>query len=211
MSPSQRSRRQALDIEESQDLDMPDSGTSRHLDQDKLRRMKNYLIGRWYWIVLGMILGFLGATYYLSKTPMQYTAAASLLIKQQTNSVMSRDQVDEINLGSMEAMNTVAERIRRMDLLERVASRQDVRDLPGLMPLPVEWMPDWLRNKLGKEAAAAADSARQTPPPAAVLGGMIAGWMGVSIRRGTRLLDISITHPVPEVSKALAEIGRAHV
>jgi capsular exopolysaccharide synthesis family protein len=204
MSPSQRSRRQAFDIEDAQDLDMPDSGTSRRPDQDKLRRMANHLIGRWYWIVLGMILGFLGATYYLSKTPKQYTAAASLLIKQQTNSVMSRDQVDEINLGSIEAMNTVAERIRRVDLLERVASRQDVRDLPGLMPIPVDWMPEWLRNKLGKESTAD-DSARQAPPPAAVLGGMISGWMQVSIRRGTRLLDIAITHPVPEVSKALAD------
>jgi capsular exopolysaccharide synthesis family protein len=34
---------------------------------------------------------------------------------------------------------------------------------------------------------------------------MISGWLSVSIRRGTRLLDITITHPVPEVSKAVAD------
>ena len=204
MSPSPRSRRPALDIEDYPDQEIVDSGTPRPHGQDKLRLRANKLIGRWYWIALGLILGFLGATYKLSKTPKQYTATASLLIKQQTNSVMSRDQVDEINLNSLEAINTVAERIRRMDLLERVASRQDVRELPGLMPIPVDWTPEWLSNKLNKEVVDAG-SMRQAPPPAPALGGMISGWLGVSIRRGTRLLDISITHPVPEVSKALAD------
>ena len=183
---------------------MPDAGTAQQAGRDKMRLLVQNLIGRWYWIVLGLVLGFLAASYSLTKTPKQYTATASLLIKQQTNSVMARDQVDEINLSSMEAMNTVAERIRRMDLLERVASRQDVRELPGLMPIAVDWTPDWLRTQLGKDAAATG-ALRQAPPAAAALSGMISGWLGVSIRRGTRLLDISITHPVPEVAKALAD------
>lgn len=162
------------------------------------------LLGRWHWIALGLILGFLGATYYLAMVPKEYTATASLLVKQQTNSVMARDQVDEINLGSVEAMNTIAERIRRMDLLERIASRQDVRELPGLMPPAVDWLPEWLRTKLGRTAPGGSP-ALQAPPPPAALGGMLANWLRISIRRGTRLLDISITHPVPEVSKAIAD------
>ena len=169
-----------------------------------MKRLAQDILGRWHWIALGLILGFLGAAYYLAKTPKQYTGTASLLIKQQTASVMAHDQVDEIDMRSVEAMNTIAERIRRMDLLERVASRQDVRELPGLMPPTVDWTPDWLRVKLG-QMPAAGDSAHQAPPPAAALGGMISGWLGVSIRRYTRLLDISITHPVPEVAKALAD------
>ncbi len=202
MPPSPTPRRPVIDLDESDEQDLPDAGMSRQAGQEKMKRLLNDLIGRWYWIALGLILGFLGANYYLIKTPKQYTATASLLIKQQVASVMARDQTEEIDLRSIEAMNTVAERIRRLDLLERVASRQDVRELPGLVPLDIDWMPDWLRNKLGKSAAT--DSAKQAPPPAA-LGGMISGWLQVSIRRGTRLLDLAITHPVPEVSKALAD------
>jgi len=182
----------------------PDASASHEAGRDKMKRLGLDLIGRWHWITLGLILGILGATYYLAKTPSQYTATATLLVKQQTATVMSRDQVEELDMRSVEAMNTISERIRRMDLLERVASRQDVRDLPGLMPPTVDWLPEWLGKRLGK-IGSAADSVRQAPPPPAVLGGMFAGLLEVSIRRYTRLLDISITHPVPEVSKALAD------
>jgi len=204
MPPSHRSRRQDPDLDDFEDDDLPDTGTAQQAGQQKMKRLAFELLGRWHWLVLGLVLGFLGASYYLTKTPKQYTATASLLIKQQTSTVMARDQIDEIDLRSMEAMNTVAERIGRADLLERVASRRDVRDLVGLMPLTVDWMPEWLRNKIGQEFLVV-DSAKQAPPPAASLGGMIAGWLQISIRRGTRLLDISITHPVPEVSKALTD------
>ncbi len=177
---------------------------SRDVSGEKLKRLLHNLVGRWHWIALGLILGFLGATYYVSKAPKKYTATATLLIKQQTGSVMVRDQVDEIDLRSQEAMNTVAERIRRMDLLERVASRQDIRELPGLVPRAVDWQPLWLRDRLGNGTPEDGPSSAAPPPPAA-LGGMISQWMNISIRQGTRLLDISMTHPVPEVSKALAD------
>lgn len=177
--------------------------SSRQAGQEKVRMLAIEVVGRWYWVVLGLVVGVLGAAYYLAKTPKQYTATTTLFVKQQTASVMARDQVDEIDMRSVEAMNTIAERIRRMDLLERVGSRQDVRALPGLIPQEVDWTPDWLADKLGRKPAA--DSAPQAAPPPAALGGMIGGWLNVSIRRGTRLIDLSITHPVPEITKALAD------
>lgn len=202
MPPPHVSRRQTSEFDDSEDLENFDASVWRHAGQEKIKQLINELVGRWHWIALGLVIGLLGSFYYLAKTPKQYTAAATLLIKQQTGSVMARDEVDAIDLRTQEAMNTVAERIRRMDLLERVSSRQDVRELPGLMPQATNWMPEWLSRKLGRPPAA---EVRQAPPPAASLGGMMSGWLTVSIRRGTRLLDISMTHPVPEVSKALAD------
>ncbi|MCW1887310.1 polysaccharide biosynthesis tyrosine autokinase [Luteolibacter flavescens] len=169
---------------------------------DKMKRLALDLVGRWYWIVLGLVLGYLGASYYLSKAPKQYSATTTLLVKQQTSSVMARDQVDEIDLRTQEAMNTVAERIRRLDLMERVASREDVRSLPGLIPPVVDWRPDWMKEKVDESSATPEQSV--VPPPAA-LGGLISRWTTVSIRRMTRLMDVAVTHPVPEVSKALAD------
>jgi tyrosine-protein kinase Etk/Wzc len=182
-----------------------DQGGFQASSQRKVNQLISDFVGRWYWIALGAVIGALCASYYLSKTPKQYTATASLLIKQQTQSVMNRDQVDEIDMRSQDAMNTVAERVRRLDLLERVGSRQDVRDLVGLIPPNSNWMPEWYRNKQQQpDSGPKEDVAVEVPPPS-VLGEMIGGWLKVSIRKGTRLLDISVNHPVPEVAKAIAD------
>ena len=158
------------------------------------------LLRHWYWIVCGLILGVLAANYYLAKTPPRFTATASLLIKQQTTTVMQRDQVDAIDLRSQEAMATIAARITRMELLKRVATRSDVRRFSGLVPPTVHYLPAWLHSKSAKS-----DPAGAAPPPPDELAAWIDKWLAVSIRRGTRLLDISITHPVPEVAKGVAD------
>lgn len=173
------------------------------LNAEKLRRMALEVLARWHWMVFFAILGALGAAYYLSKAPKLYRSASTLLIKEQTASVMRQDQVEEIDLRSAQALQTVAERIRRFDLLERVASRQDVRELPGLMPPPVDWMPSFVRARLPGGIPEKQGSGAAPPPPA--LAGMIGGWLEVSIRTNTRLIDITITHTVPEVAKALAD------
>lgn len=182
------------------DDEYEDSPRDGQRTKAKTRRLLLDLLGRWYWIILGLILGVLGAAYYVSKAPKVYTASSTLLLKTQTGSIMSQDQVADIDLRSIEAMNTAVARITRMDLLERVASRQDVRDLPGLIPPSVDWLPEWAQgDDLG------IDQAPTQVPPAPALAGRIAGWLDVSVRRYTRLVDISITHQVPEVSKALAD------
>ncbi len=172
------------------------SNTSKRLLQD--------LLGRWYWIALGMVLGGGFALYYLSKAPKAYCASATLLLKEKTASVLGKDQADEINLGSIEAMNTVAERLKRRVLLEKVASREDVKDLQGIAPAAVRWLPAMVSEWLGDKAANRLPVLAPRMDPAALAGG-IGSWMGVSVRRGTRLLDITITHPSPEVAKVLAD------
>jgi capsular exopolysaccharide synthesis family protein len=190
-------------------------GESDSLSQHKsmhAKRLMLDLLGRWHWVTLGLILGALGAMYYLSKAPKKYSATSSLLIKQETATVMNRkDQVEEIDMRSVEGLNTVAERIRRHDLLERVASRMDVRALPGLVPPKVDWTPEWLATWLqrfkpgGLAAEKAISDAKAGPPAPTVLSGYLGSWMTISIRRGTRLVDINFKHEVPEVAKALAD------
>jgi capsular exopolysaccharide synthesis family protein len=204
MPPSNRPRRQSNDLEDFEEDDFPDRQAPRKPGEDKTKQFILKLVGRWHWIVLGLILGYLGASYYLSKLPKEYSSTATLMIKQNTASVLGRAQVDEIDMATAEGMNTLAERIRRPDFLERVATRQNVRELEGLVPVAVDWRPEWLAKKLGSAPVADAPTARAVPSQA-VLGGMISNWLTISIRRGTRLLDITITHRVPEVSKALAD------
>ena len=201
MPPSHRSRRPSPDPDDFEDDDL-DAGTSRQVGQEKMKQLALDLLGRWHWIALGLVLGVLGGFFYLSKAPKIYQARATLLIKQQTSSVMSRDQVEEMDLRSLEGLNTVAERITRPELLQKVAARPEVRALPGLMPREVVWLPDWALPWFGTILE---NTAAEAPPPASSLAGAIASWTKISVRRGTRLLDVLISHPSPEVAKTLAD------
>ena len=174
------------------------------VDSGGTKRLLLDLLGRWYWIVLGLVLGGSGSLYYLSKAPRQYASSCTLLVKEQVGSVLGKDQADEMNMRSAEAMNTIAERLKRQVLLERVASREDVRALQNVVPAQVRWLPPVLAEWLGddKEVAAPVPAAKLA---AAALAGSIGSWMSVSVRRGTRLLDLTVTHPTPEVVKVLAD------
>jgi capsular exopolysaccharide synthesis family protein len=204
MSRNQRSRRQQPDIDDFDEDDEFES--SAGANGEALKQLFSDLIGRWHWIALGLILGVLGALYYLSKAPKLYESTSTILVKQQTASVMAKkDQDEEIDLKSTEALNTVAQRIKRPDLLAAVAARKDVRELPGLIATPPNWIPEWAGKWLGKKggdkpAVVAADGV----PKAEILGPKIGDWTTVAVRRNTRLLDITVSHPSPAVSAALA-------
>ena len=218
MNSHRRSARSSAQTQDTEDFDGFDEeevhGHSRQRGQEKMRMIFLELLGRWYWPVLGLILGILFSTYYVSKIPKTYTGTTTLLVKERSIGVMANSRPEEISMASLEAMNTVAARILRMDLLERVASREDIRSLPGLTPPKVELRPDWLVSALSRNAAPTSSKEVETSPPPSpeALAGMIGSWVEVSIRRGTRLLDISISHPVPEVTKALADgIAREYI
>lgn len=168
------------------------------------KRLAMNLLSRWYWIVLGVILGGGGALYYLSKAPKLYSSSCTLLVKEQTASVLGKDQTEEINMRSTEAMNTIAERLKRQVLLERIAGREDVRSLQNIVPDKVQWLPDLIVEWLGGTTDAVGPTAASSMPPAA-LAGAIGSWMSISIRRGTRLLDVTVRHPSPEAVKVLAD------
>lgn len=184
-------------------LDDDGMSNSRSVRAGMGGRLAVLLIGRWYWIVLGMILGTAGAAYYLSKAVPEYAASATLMVKQRTSGVLGTDQPGEIDMRSVEAMNTVAERLKRMELLEKVAARGEVRKIQGLVPRRVRWLPGWLEIWMGVDAGEGRDIA--AVPSDKALAAMIAGRMKVSVRRGTRLLDIVVTHPSPKAAAVLAD------
>jgi hypothetical protein len=155
--------------------------------------------GRGLLILLGGSLGYGGAAYYLARTPKQFTATSSLLIQQQAPPGTAATGSDA---SVRRDLNTLVERIRRYDLLEKVASRQDVRKTQGLItPVAVDWRPDWLR----RGSKAPAPESQPAVPAPAVLAGIMSGWLTVSNRPDTWLIDIKVTHPVPEAAAKLAD------
>ena len=163
-----------------------DEGPPSRPQPDRTKRLALDLLGRWHWIALGLILGGLGAFYYLSKAPKLYQATVTMLVKERTGTIMQKGMMpDEIDMRSIEAMNTVVARIMRPELMESVASRQDVRALPGLMPKKVNWWPEW--TPMGRVDPAGDSEVAAVPPPG-MLAGLIGSWTKVAVRRNTRLL-----------------------
>jgi succinoglycan biosynthesis transport protein ExoP len=205
MPSSRRSKRPSQNLDDDyEDDDMFDGGSSRQAGQEKMKQLVSDLLGRWHWIALGLILGILAGSFYLSKAPKIYKTRSTLLIKQGTSTVMAnRDRVDEMDYRTLEAMNTIAERLTRPELLQKVASRPEIRALPGLMPKEVIWLPLWA-NKWFSESSDQPVVEDGLPPPAA-LAGAISEWIEISVRRNTRLLDVVVSHPSPVVAKTLAD------
>ncbi|MDA7880923.1 polysaccharide biosynthesis tyrosine autokinase [Akkermansiaceae bacterium] len=169
--------------------------------RERLRLLLYDLLGRWHWIALGLILGVLGSLYYLSKAPKIYAATSTLLVKQGASSVISRDEDEDLDLRQNDAVNTVAERVKRADLLTKVASNPAVDKLEGLVPEKVNWFPKWSSQWLG---GGDKDLQEKAPAPPA-LGQIIGRMTTVNVRRKTRLLDIAVSHPVPEIARVLAD------
>ncbi|YCM42623.1 polysaccharide biosynthesis tyrosine autokinase [Verrucomicrobiaceae bacterium 227] len=180
--------------------DEEDFESASDSSRERLRQLLFDLLGRWHWIALGLVLGILGAFYYLSKAPRIYEATSTLLVKQGASSVIARDDDEALDLRSDDAVNTVAQRVKRAELLTKVASHPDIRDLEGLVPAPVIWFPEWTRSWLGADK-----NEDRKSLPASELGQTIGLWTNVSVRRNTRLLDITVSHPVPEIARLLAD------
>jgi succinoglycan biosynthesis transport protein ExoP len=168
------------------------------------RRLLLGLLGQWYWIALGVVLGGACAVYYLSKVPRIYSSSATLLVKQNASSVLNKDQPEELDMRSVEAMNTVTERLKRRVLLEQVVAREDVRGHLELIPQKVQWLPAKLAGWLGDHSDAEQDRDGRKIEDA-VLARYISSWMTIAIRRNTRLVDVTFTHPSAEVAKLLAD------
>jgi capsular exopolysaccharide synthesis family protein len=74
--------------------------------------------------------------------------------------------------------------------------------MEGLVPPAVNWLPEWSQGFLGGGDDERVEvSELQTFEVA----GLIREWTEVSNRRKTRLIDVIVSHPIPEVASALAD------
>lgn len=190
-----------------EDEDFEDSSPAPRSRRSRHNALLPAMLGRWYWMVLLLILGVLSSLYYLSKAPKYFTATATLAITMPERSMMGggRAQSEEFDTTTLEGLNTIAARLGRVELLERVASRADVLALRGFVPPEVDWRPSWWTAWTeGSDAQArVATDARALPKTALV--SVIGSGISVKVRARTRLLDISVKHRDPAVARVLAD------
>lgn len=164
------------------------------------------VLGRWPWIILGLLVGLGAGFYYLSKAPRIHSATATVLVKQRGASALlaDKDKSDEIDMRSPDALNTVAAQLKRPSLLERVAARTEIRQMHDVVPQKISWVPAWLQHWIGSSPSL--EASNPALPAADELARDINSWMTVTVRRNTRLIDLKVVHPSPEVARVIADM-----
>ncbi|MAT46380.1 MAG: hypothetical protein CMO35_03000 [Verrucomicrobiaceae bacterium] len=163
------------------------------------------MLGKWYFPVMGAILGLFASAYYLKKTPERFASTATLLVKQNLSGVISSEEVEDLDLRSDNVMNTIAAQVTRVGILEKVAQRPEFAGSEDLVRKPASYMPDWASAFFAREGARESNSEPDTGANLTRVAAMLAQRCDATVRKRTRLLDVTVTHEDPELARTLAD------
>ena len=163
------------------------------------------MLGKWYFPVMGGILGLFASAYYLKKTPERFASTATLLVKQNLSGVISSEEVEDLDLRSDNVMNTIAAQVTRVGILEKVAQRPEFAGSEDLVRKPASYMPDWASALFAREGASESNSEPDTGANLTRVAAMLAQRCDATVRKRTRLLDVTVTHEDPELARSLAD------
>ena len=163
------------------------------------------MLGKWYFPVMGAILGLFASAYYLKKTPERFASTATLLVKQNLSGVISSEEVEDLDLRSDNVMNTIAAQVTRVGILEKVAQRPEFAGSEELIRKPASYMPDWASAFFAREGARESNSEPDTGANLTRVAAMLAQRCDATVRKRTRLLDVTVTHEDPELARSLAD------
>jgi len=158
------------------------------------------LIARWHWILIGILLGIVLGVINIRMSVPEYRSTATVRVKSQNSGSMGNSsESDDIDLQSLEAAEDIRSDFDRTELFLAVASDPTVRNLANLIPPdPPSLMGIFTGNEAVKKKVSA-----DAPEPEQ-LSGMISGWTSSEVRRGTRLIDISVNHTDPDAAQVIA-------
>jgi len=186
------------------------------------------LMDRWYWIpIFVSLLGGL-AHYYVSIAPLTYASAAAVQVKARETSGIVVDQARtaeralsaELDLTSDDAMNTIIGKFKTHSLVQTMLKdHPDLLTSPDLLPVGINWTPAWLspppERQPVKLPEAPPEGDKASPTAKAYqealaaesdkMASRVLGLYSITNRKGSRLLDISVNHTDPEMSRKLAD------
>ena len=187
------------------------------------RRFWHSLIERIWIVALCVLAGLFLALGYLARTPELYQGHTVLEVEFQEPSFLPTDdsttRMRSMFLASQEALRTIEQNLTNQTLLSRVVRAEGLAADGGRAVLG--------QNVIAKKSSSSTPLA-ETPGPGAqsqttgsvmtftpleeALGRAMVGMVKPAIRRGTRLIDLHVTHPDPAMAQRLAEaIGREYI
>ncbi len=148
------------------------------------------LISKSWLVVLCVAAGLGLALNYLHHTPKLYTSRAVLEVDVANENIAPVQTTRIESLQSLEQLRTIEQNLHNRSLMERVVRAADLVHTPNFLP-PTE------------------DGRPYSPETlASALGGMVNPVM----RRGTRLIDVYVTHTDPGIAQKIADtIGPEYI
>ncbi len=135
-------------------------------------------------VVICLLTVVLLAIGYLNiATPLYESTATVQVQTREARLYTAGTDQQEQDLRGQEILNTIVQNLQRLSLYERVLQRPDIAQDKQFLPEPL------------------ADGEHMTVQEEAI---MLDRYIKVSLRRGTRLIDVTVLHPVPAMAQKLA-------
>lgn len=160
----------------------PDSPHTRQAPPSSafdLRTVWHTLLERFWLILFCIVIAILGAVAYIQRAPVLYAATATVRVEPEEAKVIKVEKVVADDRGGLDALRTIEQALKSRSLLERVA----------------------VANNLGKDPSFVGTAYEPTPQQ---LAGILNNIISARLRRGARFIDVTVTHPNPEVPAKIA-------
>jgi polysaccharide biosynthesis transport protein len=185
------------------------------------RRYWHSFIERIWIVAVCVLAGLFLALGYLARTPKLYQAHTVLEVDFQEPSIIADDaaRMRSAFLASQEALRTIEQNLTNQTLLSRVVRSEDLAE-DGGRALLGQSIGSGKTSSSGQrsDSSQAADNSKSATgattftPLEEGLGRAMVGMIKPIIRRGTRLIDLYVTHRDPAMAQRLAEaIGREYI
>ncbi len=150
----------------------------------ELKDLISKLLDRAWLISLCVIVALLAAAIYYKRAPRIYQATTTAQVEQEEQRVVKVEQIVKEDLRTVEVLNTIVQKLRSQPLLELVLQTNGITNAASLFGTK-------------PQTNDAAMSSEQ-------LVGAFSGMVKTSLRRNTRLIDVTVSHPNPELAAKLA-------
>jgi capsular exopolysaccharide synthesis family protein len=186
------------------------------------RRYWHSFIERIWIVAICVLAGLFLALGSLARTPKLYQGHTLLEVQFQEPSFVATDdsatRMRSVFLASQEALRTIEQNLTNQTLLARVVRSEGLTQDGGHALLGQSVVADKSSSATERaepsQAATKAEKADGTmfTPVEEALGRAMVGMVKPAIRRGTRLIDLYVTHGDPAMAQRLAEaVGREYI
>ena len=144
-----------------------------------LKRMYHAIVERLWLVITCVILATLITVGYIRRQPILYSANAMVQVEQEEARVIKVEKFQQEDLRWLDALRTIEQTLKSRAVLERVVEDLNLTKNLSFLPTAIEPTPE--------EAARLLDKI-----------------VGVRLRKGTRLLDVTVIHGNPELAASIA-------
>ena len=156
-------------------------------------------LSRWWIMLIFGVLGYMGALYYMSIKPPTSEAVTVLEVELKQRNQLGAEITTDRTMPEI-ALATVASKIMGPAMLVEVAESPEVQALQKVIPPSFSFTPRYWRSDEDLEYKPA--SSVETYE---LVDKMIKGWVSISARRNTSLIEVKVNHPDPESARVIAD------